>query len=189
MTDLIDIAIEPLTPEAFAPFGQVIGRRNEPPLFEGGNAKTWGVDFEIDGKMELHFADFTHEPALEFSVIERHFAVTQAFVPLNNDASVTVFAAPTDPDDPTAIPTAKDLRAFYIDGTQGMMMWKGTWHSSRFPAHPPSATFAFLTDTDTTSELTEMLAGKPGKLTQLVDYEKDHGKRFRLTDPQGLMGA
>ena len=34
-----------------------------------------------------------------------------------------------------------------------------------------------------------MLAGKPGKLTQLVDYEKEYGKRFRLTDPNGLMGA
>jgi ureidoglycolate lyase len=189
MTDLIDIAIEPLTPEAFVPFGQVIGRRNEPPLFQGGNAMTWGVDFEIDGKMELHFADFTHQAKLEFSLVERHFAVTQAFVPLNNDPSVTVFAAPTDPNDSSAIPTAKDFRAFYIDGTQGVMMWKGTWHSSRFPARPPSATFAFLTDTATTAELTEMLAGEPGKLTQLVDYEKDYGQSFRLTDPQGLMAG
>lgn len=189
MNDLIDIAIEPLTPEAFAPFGQVIGRRNDPPLFQGGNARTWGVDFEVDGKMELHFADFTHQAELEFSLVERHFAVTQAFVPLNNDSSVTVFAAPTDPDDPTAIPNTKDFRAFYIDGTQGVMMWKGTWHSSRFPAHPPSATFAFLTDTGTTAELTEMLAGKPEKLTQLVDYEKDRGQRFRLTDPQGLIAG
>ncbi len=188
MIDLVDIPIEPLTPEAFAPFGQVIGARNDPPLFQGGNATTWGVDFEIDGKTELHFANFDYQPVLEFSVVERHFTVTQSFIPLNNDASVTVFAAPTDPG-PTAIPTVRDYRAFYIDGTQGVMMWKGTWHSSRFPARRPGATFAFLTDAYTTAELTEMLAGKPGKLTQLVDYEKDYGKRFRLTDPNGLMGA
>jgi ureidoglycolate lyase len=183
----IEIPIEVLTPEAFAPFGQVIGARNEAPLFQGGNATTWGVDFEIDGKMELHFAKFDYQPVLEFSLIERHFAVTQSFIPLNNDASVTVFAAPTDPGDPAAIPRPEDLRAFYIDGAQGVMMWKGTWHSSRFPARPPAATFAFLTDAYTTAELTEMLAGKPGKLTQLVDYEKNFGQRFRLTDPQGLM--
>ncbi len=187
MSDLIDIPIEPLTPEAFAPFGQIIGARNEPPLFQGGNATTWGVDFEIDGTMELHFARFDYQPVLEFSLVERHFAVTQSFIPLNNDASVTVFAAPTDPNDPAAIPTTRDFRAFYIDGAQGVMMWKGTWHSSRFPARQPAATFAFLTDARTTAELTEMLAGKPGTLTQLVDYEKEYGQRFRLTDPQGLM--
>lgn len=186
MTKTLEIPIEPLTPEAFAPFGQVIGERDDPPLFEGGNAVTWGVDFEIDGKMELHFARFGDQPELEFTTVERHFAVTQAFTPLNNDASVTVFAAPTDPD-PKAIPKPEDFRAFYIDGTKGIMMWKGTWHSSRFPARPPAATFAFLTDAHTTAELSEMLAGKPGKLTQLVDYEKEFDTRFRLTDPQGFM--
>ncbi len=187
MPDIIEIPIELLTPEAFAPFGQVIGERDDPPLFQGGNATTWGVDFEIDGKMELHFARFEYQPALEFSLIERHFAVTQSFIPLNNDASVTVFAPPTDPDDASAIPRPEDLRAFYIDGARGVMMWKGTWHSSRFPARAPAATFAFLTDAHTTAELSEMLAGKPGKLTQLVDYDERFGQRFRLSDPQGLM--
>ncbi|MSO65567.1 MAG: hypothetical protein EXQ85_07215 [Alphaproteobacteria bacterium] len=187
MTKIVEIPIEPLTSEGFAPFGQVIGARDDAPHYSSPNVKTWTVDFEIDGKIELEFARFDYKPVLEFNRIERHFVVTQAFMPLNNDASVTVFGAPTDPDDPKAVPRPEDLRAFYIAGSQGIMMWKGTWHSGRFPARPPAATFAFLTDAYTTADLTAMQKGKGGRLTQIHDYEKVSDLRFRLADPKGLI--
>ena len=97
------------------------------------------MDFAIDGEIELEFAEFDHKPVLEFTRMERHYNVTQAFFPLGNDASVTVFAPPTDPRDPLAVPKPADMRALYMDGAQGIMMWKGTWHSGRFPARPPGA--------------------------------------------------
>ena len=101
--------------------------------------KTWGVDFEIDGTLEVHYARFDHPSEMTFAMMERHFNVTQAFVPLDGAPNVNVFAAPTDADDFSAIPGRKDMRAFYFDGGQGAMMWRGTWHSSRIPARAPNA--------------------------------------------------
>jgi ureidoglycolate hydrolase len=187
MAKTIDIPIEPLTPQNFAPFGQVIGERSDKPHYSSPNVKTWAVDFEIEGKVELEFARFDYKPVLEFTRMERHYLVTQSFMPLANDGSVTVFAPPTDPDDPEAVPRPEDMKARYIDGTKGIMMWKGTWHSGRFPARPPAATFAFLTEANTTADLTAMQKGKGGRLTQIVDFQKKFGWTFRLTDPKGLM--
>lgn len=187
MTKTVDIAIEPLTPDAFAPFGQVLGPRDDAPHFSTENVKTWDVKFEIFGKVELEYAAFNYKPDFQFNLMERHFTVTQSFFPLNNDASVTVFAPPTDPNDPTAVPDPADLRAFHMDGGQGIMMWRGTWHSGRFPVRSTGARFVFLTDAFTTDDLTAQLAGRPGRLTQLVDFEKERDLRFHLTDPQNLL--
>jgi ureidoglycolate hydrolase len=69
--------------------------------------------------------------------MQRHYNVTQAFLPPGNGASVTVFAPTTDPRDPKAVPRPADMRALYMDGAQGIMMWKGTWHTGRGRAETP----------------------------------------------------
>lgn len=188
MDKLVELAIEPLTPEAFAPFGQVLGARDDPPHFSSENVSTWDVKFEIHGKVELEYAMFRYKKDLRVTKLERHFNVTQAFFPLGNDASVTVFGPPTDPDDPEALPSPEDLRAFYMDGAQGIMMWKGTWHSGRFPAREPGARFTFLTDAFTTDDLAAFThKRKGGRLTQVIDCATAYGTQFQLTDPQHLM--
>ncbi|MBM3503432.1 MAG: hypothetical protein FJX65_06110 [Alphaproteobacteria bacterium] len=187
MAKIFELPIELLTAESFAPFGQVIAERNERPHFDSPNAKTWTVDFECEGKFELEFAKFQYKPTLEFTHMERHYLVTQSFVPLSNHAAVTVFARPTDPDDPEAIPRPEDMKALYQDGSTGIMMWKGTWHTGRFPAQKEGANFAFLTDANTTADLTALLKGKGGRLTQLVDVSKRYGQTFKLVDPKGFM--
>lgn len=186
MPRIVELPIEPITEANFAPFGQLLGERNDTPHYQSPNVKTWDVKFEIEGKVELEYANFLYKPVLEFTRIERHYNVTQSFFPLGNDASVTVFGAPTDPDDPNDIPKPESLRALYMSGAQGIMMWKGTWHSGRFPARPPGARFAFLTDAYTTSDLTAMQTGKGGRLNQIADYSQQ-GITFRLSDPHGLM--
>ncbi len=191
MPTTFEIAVEPLSAAAFAPFGQLISEQDAAPLFSVPGAKTWGVDFEIDGTPEVHYARFDHKDDMTFAMIERHFNVTQAFVPLGGAANVNVFAAPTDADDPAAIPRPEDLRAFYFDGAQGVMMWKGTWHSGRFPVRPPSGAVALITAAETTAELAAMMAAGryEGKLTQVVDYAKQFDQDFRITDPKGLIAA
>jgi ureidoglycolate lyase len=115
MAAAIEIPVGPLTEAAFAPFGQIVSVRDGAPLFAAPGVKTWGVDFEIDGTVEIHFARFDHAGGMAFAKMERHFNVTQAFLPLDGAPSVKVFAAPTDPD-PSTIPERKDTRASYLDG-------------------------------------------------------------------------
>ena len=120
MPTTFEIPVEPLTAAAFAPFGQLIGEQDGAPLFSGPGVKTWGVDFAIDGTLEIHYARFDHKDDMTFAMVERHFNVTQAFVPLDGAANVNVFAAPTAANDPAAIPRPEDMRAFYFDGGQGV---------------------------------------------------------------------
>jgi ureidoglycolate lyase len=190
MTTTIDIPVEPLTEAAFAPFGQIIGVQDGAPLFSAPGVKTWGVDFAIDGTLEIHYARFDHTDSMAFAKMERHFNVTQAFLPLDGNPSVKVFAAPTDPD-PSAIPGRDDLRAFYLDGGQGVMMWKGTWHSDILPTQPPNGAVAMITAAETTVEMAAMAAGGrlEGKLTQIVDFAKKFGQTFRISDPNGLIAG
>ena len=191
MPTTIEIPVEPLTAVAFAPFGQLIGEQDSAPLFAAPGVKTWGVDFEIDGTLEVHYARFDHRSEMTFAMMERHFNVTQAFVPLDGAPNVNVFAAPTDADDLSAIPGREDMRAFYFDGGQGAMMWKGTWHSSRIPARAPNAAVALITAAETTIELAKMLAAGryEGTMTQVVDFAKTFDQTFRITDPDGLIAA
>ena len=86
MPTTIEIPVEPLTAAAFAPFGQLIGAHDGAPLFSAPGVKTWGVDFEIDGTLEIHYARFDYKDGMTFAMMERHFNVTQCFLPLGGRA-------------------------------------------------------------------------------------------------------
>ncbi|MSO64848.1 MAG: hypothetical protein EXQ85_03435 [Alphaproteobacteria bacterium] len=186
MVRVVDLPVELCTADSFKPFGQTLGQRTDPPPFQTATVKTWAVDFGIDGRTELLFARFDAVP-MEFTHLERHFAVTQSFFPLGDHPAITVFAAPTAAD-PRAIPRPEALRALLVPGNMGIMMYKGTWHSGRFPTRNKPAEYAFLTDAHTTAELQTMVdKGQAGRLTQLVDYTKEFDVRFCVVDPDGLL--
>lgn len=189
--DIVQIRLEPLTAEAFAPFGQLIcARGDDAPIFEAPHLRSWRQEFEVLGWTELMYIHYVHRP-MAFSAIERHFRVTQTFIPLAGAASVMAVAAPTDPDDWTSLPEPGQLRAFYVPGTVGLMLWRGTWHAlTRFPVGPDGAGFAFLTDRDTQRELERQRAdGTPPRLTQEVDYLQHLGVSFEVVDPDRLLGV
>jgi hypothetical protein len=74
------------------------------------------------------YIHYLHQPMV-FSALERHFRVTQTFIPLGGAASVMLVAAPTDPNDWASPPEPGQLRAFYTPDTVGLMLWPGTWHA------------------------------------------------------------
>jgi len=157
------LKIEPLTPEAFAPFGVLLDARERP-------ADRWKLtydeDFSVVGRAKV---GVIWEPfaGLTFTRLERHFNVTQAFVPMSGSLSVVAVAAPTDPGNADAIPKPKQVRAFLIDGSMGFRYHVGTWHSlSRFILHPPGATYVIIN-----------VDPNP---TQVVDYAERSGVCFEV---------
>lgn len=133
--------IEPLTPEAFEPFGRLFHAPERP-------ADRWKLtydqDFSVVGSTKV---GVIWEPfaGLTFARLERHFNVTQAFIPMSGSLSAVAVAAPTDPTNPDDFPHPERVRAFLIDGTVGFRYHVGTWHSlSRFVLHPPGATYAII---------------------------------------------
>ena len=154
------LAIEPMTAEAFAPFGWIA----EPSAMPGDRRVMTPSRFECDGHMTIHTI-WQPRAGRTFSRLERHFGVTQTFFQLSGSPSVVCVAPPTDPDDPDAVPTPDALRAFLIDPGRGFSFARGTWHSlDRYVLAPPGATFVILN-----------VDPNP---TQIVDYADGTSVRF-----------
>jgi ureidoglycolate hydrolase len=102
---------------------------------------------------------------------------------------VMVVAPRTDETDRSVLPGPESLRAFLVEGSSGVLLWKGVWHAlNRFPVQPPSAGFALLTATETQSELERQLhEGVAPQLTQAVDYETHFGIRFEVVDTRRML--
>ena len=117
----------PLTPERFAPYGDVIetsARQHE----AMNDARFERFDdlcnIDVDGRVAVSLARCRTATALpyRFDVVERHPLGSQAFVPLTPAEFVVVVAPPAESVD------ASDLRAFITNGRQGINYHRGTWH-------------------------------------------------------------
>jgi ureidoglycolate lyase len=125
----LHIVAEALTPEAFAPFGDVIAARDDVRRFaiNGGNTMRFHdlaqIDPGPDGRTIVSI--FRGQPrALPFPVqmMERHPLGSQAFVPMSGRPYLVVVAPAGDP------PGVEDLRVFLARGDQGVNYARGVWH-------------------------------------------------------------
>lgn len=123
------IAIEPLTPDAFRPFGEVIAEGGTPrPMNDGTALGHRDLAFALpgpDGRVAIGLVVSTAATPLPLEVgsMERHPLATQAFVPLDGAGLVVVVAPPQ----PAPI-RAETLRAFAGGPGQGINFAAGVWH-------------------------------------------------------------
>lgn len=128
---------EPLTREAFAPFGEVIETQGADsfPINGGRTERFHGLaEVQLLGEGATGILSiFRGQPLepLEITLMERHPLGSQAFVPLNHRPFLAVVAPPGDFDE-TAI------RAFYVAGHQGVSYRAGTWHAPLLPLQADS---------------------------------------------------
>ncbi|PLL14195.1 Ureidoglycolate hydrolase [Tabrizicola sp. TH137] len=127
-----EIRTEPLTPAAFAPFGDVLEATGDFRLINAGLCRRHHdratLDFGPDGRAGISV--FKAEPRAlpySFDLIERHPDGSQAFLPMTADPFLVIVA-----ESPAHRP-----RAFLTDGTQGINLHRGTWHGVLTPLHPP----------------------------------------------------
>jgi ureidoglycolate lyase len=118
---------EPLTAEAFAPFGDVIEARGEPRGINYGVTQRFHDLAKLDcveqGGRAIVNIFRSQPPAYPFAVtvMERHPLSSQAFVPLSGRPFLVV-VAPKGPFDRDAV------RAFCAGPGQGVNFARGTWH-------------------------------------------------------------
>ncbi len=123
------LIIEPLTKEAFAPFGDVIETEGSD-FFMINNGST--RRYHKLATVETHLPDdqaiisiFRAEALkmpLTIRMLECHPQGSQAFVPLLGKPFLVVVAPPGDSPDPAQV------RAFISDGRQGVNYRRGVWH-------------------------------------------------------------
>ena len=111
--------IQPLTAEAFAPYGDVI----QGPEGLGRADDLANVQVGADGRPQLSVLRAQSSNALPLTVkrVERHPLGTQAFIPMGG-GTFFVVVAPAGEFDPNK------LAAFRTDGRQGINYKPGTWH-------------------------------------------------------------
>jgi ureidoglycolate lyase len=182
MATVYQVKIEPLTDEGFAPFGETISAKDRAPDFRSASGtQGWAIDFRAGRPLVMLLK--TPYQGLTFTKLERHFNLTQAFIPLGGTPAVLAVAPPSPTEDGETVPPPDQIRAFLLDGTRGYALARGTWHSlDRFPLYPPDTTWVIITDHETQQDLNSAYAGRGGwQLTQEVDYAARFGATFALT--------
>ena len=130
------LTVQPLTREAFAPYGELIGERGH-------------IELDLDGGRASVFAQTVEARAFEFDFLGRHQRTEQVFAPLGNGQSILAVAPPCAAD--SSLPDEKRLAAFLVDGSCAFKLHRGTWHTSAFPLGA-RATFLVLDREDTLEE-------------------------------------
>ncbi len=121
----------PLSPAAFAPFGQVLAAGlGAARLVNQGTAERWDWLAAPESSRpgaRANVAAFRCRPRalpLEVALLEKHPCSTQAFVPMAC-ARYLVCAAPAGPD---GLPDLRGLRAFVGGPGQGVNLGRDVWH-------------------------------------------------------------
>jgi ureidoglycolate hydrolase len=118
---VIKIKLQPLTPEAFHPYGHML--ENKQPLFPEVTANEGRVAVEL-----LKIKRPTN--ARRISMMATHFSYNQTFIPVRGTMALVVAPPPRNP-------TAghqnyeldyERLAAFFLEPGQAAFIEKGTWH-------------------------------------------------------------
>ena len=119
---------EPLTREAFLPFGDVLDTDGvDPEIINFGNTQKYGdlAEFTFadggQGQLSIYRSQAIELP-FRIQQVERHPLGSQAFYPLHERPFPVVVALAG------AFPTAKDIRVFITNGRQGVNLHPGVWH-------------------------------------------------------------
>ena len=135
------IALEALTREAFAPFGDVIDSAGvSPRLINQGFAARYNNlspntdlgDLPADG-LNVNISLFVAQPRpnpIAIELMERHPLASQAFYPAQNRPWLVVVA-----EDPTRL---ESFRAFRASGRQGVTYRRNVWHHPLLVLDPDS---------------------------------------------------
>ena len=127
----ITLKPRPITPERFAPYGDVIhasrhavSAMNDARFERFNDLARVDVDEAGGGRVAVSIARCRTPTVLphRFDMVERHPYGSQAFIPLTAFPFVVVVGPPGESVD------AADLCAFVTNGSQGVNYLRGTWH-------------------------------------------------------------
>jgi ureidoglycolate lyase len=139
------LTVQPLTPEAFAPFGRVLGEPDRSSDASGpgwrwwaetsllaGDGRPWGVGWLL------------LEPSVRrFDWAERHLRTQEAIVATRED--LLVYVAPADHlEEPLRLPPLERFRAFRVPAGQGVVMDRGVWHGAPLTAGGPTPALVLI---------------------------------------------
>ncbi|MGE5599708.1 MAG: ureidoglycolate lyase [Bacteroidota bacterium] len=165
-TEVVKVKVEKPTQASFAKFGKLIKLpESKPSVDMPGVLSYWDQVVNLDfrqGDPELGFLIAKFRP-FEFASMERHVNSDETFIPLEGRACLFALAPATGSRE---YPNPGEIKAFILDGTFGINLSRGVWHSAPFP----------LAD-----QMSFILALRKGTVEEDIDLketEKGLGMRF-----------
>lgn len=155
---LQQLAAQPVTPEAFAPFGQVIFPSTD------GATGLWEAQLKLDGVPRFYIMSLIAKGS-RFHTITRHQRCTQCLGSLEGKDWLMAVAPPGQSDRPDP----KEIQAFHIPGSCFIKLEVGTWHAGPY-FHYAAVSFynLELSDTNITDHQTCDLAREFGVEMEIV---------------------
>ena len=130
------LRLDPLTKEAFAPYGDVLEAVGTPDkIINQGNCGRFhdraALDFGPEGRAGMSiFQAQPRQLPYALDLLERHPEGSQAFVPMSQDSWLVIVAS-----DANGVPD--QIRAFLAAPGQGINFHRGTWHGVLTPLSAP----------------------------------------------------
>ncbi len=121
------IAVNRLTPEAFAAFGQVIA-----PTEDGTPFGPHDAALDLSRGTPRFYIMRLPRRGLRFKQITRHRDVTQCLAAVGGKSWFIAVAPPGKVEDPKAQPGLDDIKAFKIPGDVAIKLHRGSWHAGPF---------------------------------------------------------
>ena len=135
MSKSLKVPIEDVTVSGFEPFGWTAGPQTKwTPMEEAQLYKCWAnitqINFKNGGDVRIY--EFKKR-AFSFDWLERHLNTYEILIPYDGNPSVIGVAKPRDPQDPDDLPHGEDVKLFFWDGKDTLILNKGIWHTAPFP--------------------------------------------------------
>ena len=141
----MQLPIEELTAEAFAPFGRVIERPERSPDASGAGWSWWAEAalLDTDGRaFGVGYLDL-RPAAPSFDWAERHMRTLEAVVPTGLPCLLYV-APPEHPEQPERLPPFERFRVFRIPSGKGVVMDRGVWHGAPLASDGPTGALVLI---------------------------------------------
>ena len=124
---VVELKVEPISADAFAPYGTLIEAAEDGKLFGPDEAQ-----LELGRGRPRFYVMRLRRRDKTFSHITRHLAVTQCLAAVGGQPWLLAVAPPTDPDNPAGEPDPTAIRAFHVPGHVALSLHRSTWHAGPF---------------------------------------------------------
>ena len=145
MSGRMELTVETLTPESFAPYGRVIGRPERASDADGAGWSWWAETalFSGDGRpVGLGYLDL-RPGTTSFDWAERHLRTPEAVLAMSTDVLLYV-GPPEHRDEPLRLPPLESFRVFRVPAGAGVLLDRAVWHGAPFAIDRPGAAVVLI---------------------------------------------
>jgi ureidoglycolate lyase len=123
--------LEEVAADEFAPYGQIMGREHGEPYETLEILQYWTKDADLGPENEKVDGGLLvcNKTGRRINYLERHPETAENFIPVQGECIFLM--APADNDRKN--PDLSRLKAFYLNGSLGVSLHKGTWHWPPIP--------------------------------------------------------